>query len=102
MDRGGSGEVGTTQQRDVRHGCLLPVGSKRQRSGSKDHCWRSPFVQTFDSNSKGYPTDDALVGCYVLGRHSGRSADLKVKMKHCFTLCCRSGLYGVKWRRSHD
>ncbi|GBP02777.1 hypothetical protein EVAR_12753_1 [Eumeta japonica] len=28
------------------------------------------FVQTFDSNSKGYPTDDALVGCYVLGRHS--------------------------------
>ncbi|GBP24946.1 hypothetical protein EVAR_12613_1 [Eumeta japonica] len=26
---------------------------------------------------KGYPTDDALVGCYVLGKTLGRSADLK-------------------------
>ncbi|GBP23929.1 hypothetical protein EVAR_17566_1 [Eumeta japonica] len=31
---------------------------------------------------KGYPTDNALVGCYVLGKTLGRSADLKVKMKH--------------------
>ncbi|GBP84847.1 hypothetical protein EVAR_69423_1 [Eumeta japonica] len=60
------------------------------------------FVQTFDSNSKGYPTDDALVGCYVLGKTLGRSADLKVKNETLFYFCCRSGLYGVKWRRSHD
>ncbi|GBP64425.1 hypothetical protein EVAR_19877_1 [Eumeta japonica] len=36
---------------------------------------------------KGYPTDNALVGCYVLGKTLGRSADLKVKNEtHCFTL----------------
>ncbi|GBP11449.1 hypothetical protein EVAR_92948_1 [Eumeta japonica] len=33
---------------------------------------------------KGYPTDDALVGCYVLGKTLGRSADLKVKNETLF------------------
>ncbi|GBP62611.1 hypothetical protein EVAR_46450_1 [Eumeta japonica] len=33
---------------------------------------------------KGYPTDNALVGCYVLGKTLGHSADLKVKNETLF------------------
>ncbi|GBP80196.1 hypothetical protein EVAR_100073_1 [Eumeta japonica] len=71
MDRGGSGEVGTTQQRDACHGCLLPI---RLEGPLLEIAFSfRPSIATL----KGYPTDDALVGCYVLGKTLGRSADLK-------------------------
>ncbi|GBP14699.1 hypothetical protein EVAR_9605_1 [Eumeta japonica] len=42
-------------------------------------------THTFDRNYerwKGSPTDNALVGCYVLRKTLGLSADLKAKIKH--------------------
>ncbi|GBP75337.1 hypothetical protein EVAR_38401_1 [Eumeta japonica] len=46
--------------------------------------YNSVLQGTFKQNyerSKGSPTDNALVGCYVLRKTLGRSANLKVKIK---------------------
>ncbi|GBP29308.1 hypothetical protein EVAR_79005_1 [Eumeta japonica] len=51
---------------------IADIGFAEQRS--------QPSIATL----KGYPTDDALVGCYVLGKTLGRSADLKVKNETLF------------------
>ncbi|GBP84511.1 hypothetical protein EVAR_12650_1 [Eumeta japonica] len=72
MDRGGSGEVGTIQQRDVR------VTGAYYRWGVQPAAIRleGPLLEIAFSfrpsiaTLKGYPTDNALVGCYVPGRHS--------------------------------
>ncbi|GBP11443.1 hypothetical protein EVAR_64013_1 [Eumeta japonica] len=117
MDRGGSGEVGTTQQRDVRvTGAYYRWGVQpaavRAYSPAPLRAHLTDVVEliralkrtTADSlirlegplleiafsfrpsiaTLKGYPTDDALVGCYVLGKTLGRSADLKVKNETLF------------------
>ncbi|GBP44002.1 hypothetical protein EVAR_27171_1 [Eumeta japonica] len=60
------------------------------RNGADPHAGISPDVCTDGIQTpsiatlKGYPTDDALVGCYVLGKTLGRSADLKVKNETLF------------------
>ncbi|GBP75574.1 hypothetical protein EVAR_43480_1 [Eumeta japonica] len=75
MDRGGSGEVGTTQQRDVRvTGAYYRWGTTGSDPARRTTVGDRLFVQTFDSNSKGYPTDDAL-------RAEVKSRRLKLKYR---------------------
>ncbi|GBP97920.1 hypothetical protein EVAR_79010_1 [Eumeta japonica] len=101
MDRGGSGEVGTTQQRDVRvtgayyrwgvqPAAVRAYSPAPLRAHLTDIRLEGPLLEIAFSfrpsiaTLKGYPTDDALVGCYVLGKTLGRSADLKVKNETLF------------------
>ncbi|GBP34021.1 hypothetical protein EVAR_24937_1 [Eumeta japonica] len=98
MDRGGSGEVGTTQQRDVRvtgayyrwvQPAAVPTVRPRYVHTLLTSARRTMLgiaFQTFDSNSKEL-SNRRCTGRMLRPRKTlGRSADLKVKMKHCFTL----------------
>ncbi|GBP94224.1 hypothetical protein EVAR_100060_1 [Eumeta japonica] len=85
MDRGGSGEVGTTQQRDVRVSAYYRWGVQPAAIRLEGPLLEIAFsFRPSIATLKGYPTDDALVGCYVLGKTLGRSADLKVKNETLF------------------
>ncbi|GBP80201.1 hypothetical protein EVAR_100078_1 [Eumeta japonica] len=71
-----------------KYGRTLPCEPERKRAkvtrAERAAQLGAGSVFSLAATLKGYPTDNALVGCYVLGKTLGRSADLKVKNETLF------------------